>query len=106
MQKPELVAMMTELLQSLVDQASLEEGGQNPGVRVAADSPLIGDQAVVTSMNLVSFIADVESTLAEQHDLSLTLVSEKALSRKNSPFRTIDTLADYVMELTLEPVAS
>lgn len=103
MQKLDLIDMMTGLLQGLVEQARLDEGGDGPSTVVAADTPLIGEQAVVTSMNLVSFIADVETTLADRWELSITLVNEKALSRKNSPFRTIDALADYILELALEP---
>ena len=60
----------------------------------------MGEDAVVTSLSLVSFIADVESTLADSYDIDVTLVSEHALSRRRSPFRTIATLADYVVELT------
>ncbi|MFP5355463.1 MAG: hypothetical protein ACLGIK_10005, partial [Gemmatimonadota bacterium] len=54
-------------------------------------------------MALVSFIADVESTLMEKYNLQVTLVSERALSRKKSPFRSVEALADYVMELVENP---
>ena len=39
----------------------------------------------------------------ENYNLTLTLVSERALSRKKSPFRTINALADYVFELVETP---
>ena len=51
-------------------------------------------------MRLVSFIADLETTLASDYGLNLTLVSEQALSRSKSPFRSVDALADYILELT------
>jgi hypothetical protein len=54
-------------------------------------------------MRLVSFIADLETTLASNDGLNLTLVSERALSRERSPFRSVDALADFVLELASAP---
>jgi hypothetical protein len=95
MPREELIDKMLEMLNSaLADQS---EGGG--GVTANRGSLLVGPEAVVTSMALVSFITDVESTLFEAYGLELSLVSEQALSRKNSPFRTTETLADYILEL-------
>lgn len=102
MQRDEIIAMMVKLLQSAID----EHATAGDTVRAAADSPLVGADAVVTSMGLVALITDIEATLADKHGAELTLVSEKALSRKNSPFRTIETLADYILELTGAPATS
>ncbi len=102
MQRAELIAMMVKLLQGAID----EHNTAGESVRAAADSPLVGADAVVTSMGLVALITDIEATLAQNYGAELTLVSEKALSRKNSPFRTIETLADYVLELTGAPAPS
>jgi acyl carrier protein len=103
LQKQELVEMMVRLLQAELDAQSVDDGKSEEAVQASADQPLVGEHAVVTSMGLVSLIADIEESLAEEHDLNLTLVSENALSRKKSPFRSLDTLADYVLELTEAP---
>jgi len=93
MQREELISKMVVMLNSaLADQG---EGS----VEAGPTSLLVGPETVVTSMGLVSFITDVESTLFETYGVELTLVSEQALSRKHSPFRTIETLADYILEL-------
>ena len=101
MERQRLVDLMLGLLQPLLDD-------QNEEKKVPATStlPLVGDGATLTSMRLVSFIADLETTLATEHGLSLTLVSERALSRQRSPFRSIDTLADFVIELVAAEGAS
>ncbi len=101
MDKQVIVDLMVEMLQQTLDAHILDQGGE--AVRATADLPLIGEDASVSSMALVSFIADVESTLMENYNLTLTLVSEKALSRKKSPFRTVNALADYVLELIETP---
>ncbi len=101
MNKQALVDLMVGMLQQTLDAHLLDQGGE--AVRATADLVLIGEEAAVSSMALVSFIADVESTLMEAFDLTVTLVSERALSRKKSPFRTVDALADYVLELVESP---
>jgi hypothetical protein len=103
MRKQELVELMLEMLQGALDAHRIDEGTDTAPVQAAAELPLIGEDAAVTSMGLVSFISDVESTLQEKYGVELTLVSEQALSRRNSPFRTIDALADYVLELAGVP---
>lgn len=100
MNKSELVALMLDTLQDVLEAHRIDQGTVDAPVSATLELPLIGEQAAVTSLGLVSFIADVESTLREKYGLDLTLVSEQALSRKRSPFRSIDTLADYVIELT------
>lgn len=101
MEKQAIVDLMIGMLQQTLDAHILDQGGE--AVRASADLPLIGEDASVSSMALVSYIADVESTLMENYNLTLTLVSERALSRKKSPFRTINALADYVFELVETP---
>lgn len=101
MDKQAIVTDMLELLQGTLDSHVLDEGGD--AVRATPELILIGESAAVTSMALVSFIADVESTLQEKHNLTVTLVSERALSRKKSPFRSVDALAEYVVELVENP---
>ena len=95
MQKPALLDMMTDLLQDVIDEQS--EGNS---VKASFSLPLVGAGAAITSMGLVSLISDIEISLEENYAIELTLVSEKALSRKVSPFRSIDALADYILVLT------
>ncbi|MBA7672829.1 hypothetical protein ES703_81016 [subsurface metagenome] len=62
---------------------------------------LFGKESVLDSMDLVNIIIDIESIfLDEGYEISLT--SEKAMSRRNSPFRTISTLAEFIEEQIFE----
>ncbi len=94
MDRQQLVGMMTALLQ-----ATLDEQNEHGAVTATATLPLVGDNAAITSMRLVSFIADLETTLASDYGLEITLVSEQALSRQKSPFRSVEALAEYILEL-------
>ncbi len=64
---------------------------------VQADTALFGDDAVIDSMGLVNVIIDIESSLLDE-DIEVTLTSEEAMSRRNSPFRTVGTLAAFILE--------
>lgn len=96
MDRQRLIKMMTELLQATLDDQS-EHGDK---VVATPSLPLVGENAAITSIRLVSFIADLETLLASDHGLNLTLVSEQALSRSKSPFRSVEALAEYILELT------
>ncbi len=59
---------------------------------------LIGVSSVFDSMELVQFIVEVEDLLNDEFDLEIELTSEKAMSRRNSPFISIQTLVDYILD--------
>ena len=59
---------------------------------------LIGTSSVFDSMELVQFIVDVESLLDDEFDIEIELTSEKAMSRRNSPFISINTLVEYIVD--------
>ncbi len=65
------------------------------------DEVLFGQGGKLDSLGLVNLIVAVEGMTEDELDVTITLADEKAMSMKNSPFRTIQTLADYI-ELLLE----
>ena len=59
----------------------------------------MGRESVLDSLALVDLLLDVEGQVTDKTDTALTLANEQALSRSSSPFRSAQTLADYVVEL-------
>ena len=59
---------------------------------------LYGDGGILDSIGLVGFIVEVEQSIEETFKKAISIADEKAMSQKNSPFRTISTLTDYVMQ--------
>jgi len=59
---------------------------------------LIGTSSVFDSMELVQFIVEVESLLDEEFEIEIELTSDKAMSRRNSPFISINTLTEYIVD--------
>ena len=62
----------------------------------ARETRLLGSQSVLDSMHLVSLIVPIEREVEDIFGVMLTLVDERALSMKESPFRSIQSLADYI----------
>lgn len=87
-----LFPVVDEAKQTIDSAAKLEKG---------AESPLFGDSGL-DSMGLVRFIIMVEERLEDRTKVQLTLASDKAMSRKSSPFKTLGTLAAYIDECLAE----
>lgn len=77
---------------------AIKEYIDDKSVQISESAILLGNDAVVDSIGLVNLIVDVESALAEK-DIEITLTSEDAMSRRKSPFRSVETLSDYIIEL-------
>ena len=76
-----------------------EELGKPTLVQATEQTRLFGDKADLDSMGLVTLIADLEYDVQKQFGRSVSLVDEKAMSRLTSPFRRVDYLTDYLVEL-------
>jgi len=75
---------------------SVEQMGSDGPVEVQEDTPIVGQGAVLDSITVVSLIVDIEQRLECDYGIAVTLASEKAMSQRNSPFRTAGVLADHI----------
>ncbi len=71
------------------------------GLTPREDAVLFGEGGL-DSMGLVQFIIMVEERLLDTTGVELTLASDKAMSRRSSPFQTLGTLAEYIRECLAE----
>jgi acyl carrier protein len=65
----------------------------------ADDAPLFGEGGALDSMDLVTFVADVEEEINDRYEASIVVADSRALSRSRSPFRALSALAEYCIEL-------
>lgn len=77
---------------------AVKEIVDDESIAISNETVLLGNDAVVDSMGLVNLIVDIEGLLADE-DLEVSLTSEKAMSQRNSPFRTVESLTNYIKEL-------
>jgi acyl carrier protein len=91
--------IVTACLKDVLDQAG------TPVERITEETVIVGPEAVLDSIGVVSLIVDIEQRLQMEHDITVILASEKAMSQKNSPFRSVGILASHVIE-SIDPEAA
>jgi acyl carrier protein len=80
----------------------LAQSDQSAPDDLGEDTALVGRNAILDSLGFVTLIVDLEQRLEEGHNVSLILTNDRAMSQKNSPFRTVQSLSDYILDLLAE----
>jgi hypothetical protein len=68
----------------------------------APETRLLGSESALDSMHLVSLIIAIEREVEDTFGVALTLADERALSMKESPFRSLQSLANYIGILMID----
>jgi acyl carrier protein len=97
LRRTEIAALVLSSLQGVL---SRKDGA--PPELTGESTYLIGSGSLLDSLGLVTLIVDLEQRLEDEYGISLTLADERAMSQKNSPFRTVRSLADYIWLLMAE----
>jgi acyl carrier protein len=93
-----------EIVLTSLKEVFVQAGTEAPG-SITEATVLVGSDAVLDSLGVVQLIVEVEQRVEQVHGISITLANDKAMSQKNSPFRTVGVLADHVV-VTAQEVAS
>jgi acyl carrier protein len=80
----------------------LDQAGDPIPAQLDEETVLVGNNAVLDSLGVVSLIVEVEQRLEIDYNISVTLANDKAMSQRNSPFRTVGVLTDYLCTLLKE----
>lgn len=62
----------------------------------APETPLLGDTTTVDSLVLVNLVVALEEAIMDQTGQIVTLITEDSMIQENSPFDSVQALADYV----------
>ena len=75
-----------------------------PNQKIVADKStlLFGREGVLDSLTLVNLIVVAEQKVQETLNIAITLADERAMSQKNSPFKSVESLANYIVMLVKE----
>lgn len=89
----EIEALTLESVRLLAEDFEID-ALRNPSL----ETPLYGEGGALDSMALVNLIADLEESVAERYQVSITLADEKAMSSRHSPFRSVTALSEAIQE--------
>ena len=87
---------VNQIIFKCVDETNIEEGAN---ISKDLNKILMGSDSEIDSLGLVSLIVVIEDAINTEFDVSITLADEKAMSQRVSPFKTLDTLSNYVISL-------
>ncbi len=93
-QRPAILELVLNAVQSLN-----EERPAGEQLALSGDTLLFGDGADLDSLSLVSVIVDIETAVADQFGIPVSLTDDKAMSRPVSPYTHVSALVDYIFEL-------
>lgn len=63
----------------------------------ARDTIVYGEDGALDSLELVTFIMEVEQRLEERLGASVALADDRAVSRRVSPFRSVPSFVDFIV---------
>jgi acyl carrier protein len=86
---------VSQSVQRAIQDFNESESGAVPS---SAGTVLLGEGGAVDSLGLVRLVLTVERQIRDDFGVAVSLTDEKAMSQRNSPFRTVGTLTAYLTE--------
>jgi D-alanine--poly(phosphoribitol) ligase subunit 2 len=90
-----------EIIFSIINDMN-KESEDKIEIKSETDTQLYGDGGQLDSIGLINLIVTLEQEIEDEFDTSVTLADERALTQKQSPFQTVDSLANYIEVLLNE----
>jgi len=69
---------------------------------VDENTALFGPEGFLDSLRLVSVVLDTEQQINDSYHLTISLADNPAVSQERSAYRSVASLADYVLALAAE----
>mgnify|MGYP006130742503 CR=1 FL=1 len=92
--KDKIVALIYEV----IDEEN-EAREQDKQIVKSLETLFLMEDGGLDSLGLVSLIVATEEKIVDSLDVDITIADAKAMSQKNSPFKSVNSLADYILEL-------
>ena len=76
-----------------------EQLPEDQNLEKSLETVLLGSSGKLESVNLVNLLVAIEENIEETFDIPISITDERAVSEKNSPFRTVETLCNFMLNL-------
>lgn len=83
---------------------SIDEVNEQNDLSIVKDlsTRLFGGDSNIDSLGLINLLVSVEENINNECNTSISIADERAMSQHNSPFKSIETLVDYILILINE----
>ena len=86
---------IVNLVYAVIDEVNMDLPSTQK-LKKSLDTQLYGDKSEIDSLSLVNIVVLTEQKIEDEFNITINLADEKAMSQKNSPFRTIETFVEYI----------
>ena len=90
---------IVQVIYSVLDEEINSLPSRKEPLKKSEDTVLFGGSDGLDSLDLVNLIIGVEEEIGDVFNTEIALADESAMSEENSPYRTVKTLADYILTL-------
>lgn len=91
-----------EIYKIIVESVIKNMQNNDMATMVNGQTALIGRNRVVDSLGLVNILVDVETTLLDE-GINVSLTSDRAMSSRISPFRSVNSLNNFIISQLKAP---
>ncbi len=90
-----------QIIKNAVDELN-EQLDDDEKIILTEDTRFVGSKSRIDSINFVTLVSIIEELIENKYSKKIYLVNEKAFSSKHSPFYSVETMSDYILELLKE----
>jgi acyl carrier protein len=76
-----------------------EDLEQSEQIQKTESAQIFGKESALDSMGLVNLITLIEQRIEDETGKFISIADEKAMSMQSSPFQTVASLKDYIVNL-------
>jgi acyl carrier protein len=88
-----------QIVQKVIEQLNENEERIGCEIPKEPETRLIGYNSQLDSLGLIILIVGIEQEIDTVFKIKITIADDKAMSEKHSPFKSIDSLTEYVLGL-------
>ena len=105
MEYKQAVEMICVCLQDGIDSTMSDERKQTI-FEANDETKLFGGEGLLDSLGVVILLSDLEDLIDEKLEVMVSLANDATMSKFRSPFRTVGTLAEFVVKVVEEECGS
>lgn len=91
-----------DVIYKAIDEVNEQQDDDALKIEKTLATEIFGQKGTLDSLGLVNFIVVLQEIVADEFDVEIMLADERTLCQENCPFRTVEVLADYILELIEE----